>query len=94
MERSSTKNVNLNAWSTKTVVAPEDDINREIQEEHPENEISANGMEDNNKARSLSQDKRQSNINELKRIALIINVVGGIVASGILIDRASKCIQK
>ena len=83
MKTNSAKNVKPDAWSASTAVqSPNDIINTEPKEKQAEK----------GSCGYVLKGKRK--MDAVKRFALVINVVGGIVATGMLMNRASKCIQK
>ena len=73
------------AWNTSEEINKNGGINQNLQ-----------GIGTKNPPRNKSKNGNngQGKVEIVKRVALIVNIIGAVISSGILINRASICIQK
>ena len=94
MKKQLSKNKYSNNLNISTKIYPNDVINRGHNEKgsmkiFAENSHNHEDMDDHRKIKI-----RQDRLKNIKRLALMTNILGGIVSVSILINRASICIQK
>ena len=83
-----------NNFNIATKIYPNDVINRVHNEKRSMERFAENGHNLESMDDHRQMEIRQNKLKAIKRFALIINILGGIVSVAILINRASTCIQK
>ena len=74
------------AWNTSEEINKNGGINQNLQGIGTKNRSPRN--------KSKNGNNGQGKVEIVKRVALIVNIIGATISSGILINRASICIQK
>ena len=94
MKQQLSKNKYSNNLNIATKIYPNDVINRGHNEKGSMKKIAENGQNNEGIDDHRQMEIRQNRFKAIKRFALIVNIMGGIVSVVILINRASICIQK
>ena len=81
-----------NAWRTSPKIDPNGISSRNLH--GAKNGFTANGSKFGGNDQSNSFNDGQRKFKTVKRFATIVNIVGATISLGILINRASICIQK
>ena len=94
MKKQISKNKYSNNLNISTKIYPNDVINRGQNEKESMKRFAENNHNHEDMDDHRLMETRKNKLKAIKRSALIINILGGIMSVGILINRASTCIQK